>query len=188
MVPLEQALQVLHAGGVIAHATETCYGFACDAFSRRALARLYKIKKMPRNKPVSLLVADIKMAKKYAVFSPLAKKLAKQYWPGPLTLVLKRKKTLPDFLNPGIRTVGMRIPANAFSRKLVQAFGRPITTTSANISGQPSPYSVSAIEKPDLILNSGRLKKNPPSTILDLSGQKPRVLRQGSATLSLVSL
>lgn len=186
--PLKRALEVLRRGGVIAHATETCYGFACDIFNRRALASLYKIKKMSLKKPVSILVPDFASAKKYGKFSPFAKKLAKKYWPGPLTIIVKRKKSLPNFFNPGTKTIGIRIPAHALSLNLAKAFGGPLTTTSANISGQPSPYSVSAIQKqfrgkkpkPDFVLNSGRLKKNPPSTIIDISQKTPKIIRHGS--------
>lgn len=183
-----KALDSLRRGGVIAHATETCYGFACDIFNRRALTSLYKIKKMPSQKPVSILVSDFASAKKYGKFSPMAQKLAKKYWPGPLTIIVKRKKSLPSFLNPGIKTIGIRVPAHVLSIKLVKAFGGPLTTTSANISGKPSPYSISAIKKqfygkklkPDFILNSGRLKKNPPSTIIDISQKTPKIIRHGS--------
>lgn len=188
-----EALAVLRAGGVIAHATETCYGFACDSTNRSALARLYRIKKMSHSKPVSILVWSLEEAEKYGIFSVAAKKLAKKYWPGPLTLIVKRKKTLPVFLNPGHKTVGIRVPAHALSRKLAQKLGRPITTTSANISSMPSPYSVYAIRrqfrgqklKPDFILDSGRLSKNSPSTILDVTGKKPKIIRQGGLKISI---
>lgn len=183
----KKAVDVLKNGGVGIHATDTCYGFACDAFNRRALARLYKLKKMAVNKPISILVADLKMAKKYGVFNKIALKLAKKYWPGALTIIVKRKKTLPDFFNPGTKTVGIRVPNDKLSRQLAKKSGRPITTTSANISGQPSPYSVSAIKKqfygqkiqPDFILDSGKLPPNPPSTIVSAMGKVIKVIRQG---------
>lgn len=188
-----KALSILHRGGIIAHATETCYGFACDIFNKRALARLYQIKKMSYKKPVSIMVSNLAMARKYGVFNKIALRLAKKYWPGPLTIIVKRKKTLPPFFNPGTKTIGIRCPAHKLSRELVKKFGSPLTTTSANISGQPSPYSVSAIKKqfqlqkfkPDFILNSGRLKKNPPSTIVDISGGVLKILRQGALKIKI---
>lgn len=187
MSKFKEAFIVLKSGGVIAHATETCYGFACDIFNKHALARLYQIKKMPRKKPVSIMVSTLLMAKKYGIFNKTALKLAKKYWPGPLTIIIKRKNPLPFFLNPGTKTIGIRCPAHKLSRELIQKFGSPLTTTSANISGKPPPYSISAIQKqfrgqklqPDFILNGGRLKKNPTSTIIDVSGQKLKILRQG---------
>lgn len=187
----QKALSALRSGRVIAHATETCYGFACDVFSQSALKRLYALKKMPRTKPVSILVRDLKSAKKYGVFNDAALLLAKKHWPGPLTIIVKRKKTLPVFLNPGRKTIGIRVPGHALSRKLAQRLGRPIITTSANISGFSPPYSVSAIRrqfvhlklKPDFMLNSGRLPRRPPSTIIDVSQSKTRIIRQGSVEL-----
>lgn len=184
---LQHILSILHRGGIIAHATETCYGFACDIFNKRALARLYQIKKMSHKKPVSIMVDNLAMAKKYGVFNKIALQLVRKYWPGPLTIIVKRKKSLPSFLNPGTKTIGIRCPAHKLSRGLVKKFGSPLTTTSANISGQPSSYSVSAIKKqfqlkkfkPDFILHSGRLKKNPPSIIVDISEGVLKILRQG---------
>ncbi len=185
---LAKAIKVLHGGGVVAHATDTCYGFACDIFNRRALTSLYKTKKMSPQKPVSIMVQDLVMAKKYGAFSKKALLFAKKYWPGPLTILVKRKKSLPKFLNPGTKTIGIRVPAHRLSLELVKKMGRPLTTTSANISGQSSPYSISAIQKqfrnrkqnPDFIIDSGRLKKNPPSTIIDASGKTLKIIRHGS--------
>lgn len=184
---IEQAVKILKTGGVIVHATETCYGFACDIFNKRALIRLYKIKQMDFDKPISILVDSLEMATKFGIFNKKALKLAKKHWPGPLTIIVKRKKTLPVFLNPNSKTIGIRIPGHKLSLELAQKFKSPLTTTSANISSLPSPYSVSAIKKqfkgqkfqPDFILNSGKLYKNPPSTIVDCSGKNLKILRQG---------
>ncbi|MEK9132409.1 MAG: L-threonylcarbamoyladenylate synthase [Patescibacteria group bacterium] len=181
-------IEVLRRGGVIAHATETCYGFACDAFNKDALKRLYELKQMDSDKPVSILVDSLKTAKEYGIFNKKAIKLAQKYWPGPLTIVVKRKRALPAFLNPGIKTIGIRVPGHKLSLQIAKLFKQPITTTSANISGLPSPYSVSAIKKqfknqklkPDFIIDSGSLRKNPPSTIIYCSSGKIKVLRQGS--------
>lgn len=191
---ITKALKVLNDGGVMAHATDTCYGFACDVFNRRALARLYKIKKMDKNKPVSILVSDFTMAKKYGFFNKSAIALAKKYWPGAVTLIVKRKKSLPDFLNPKAKSVGIRVPGHKLSLELVKKLGRPITTTSANITTLPSPYSVSAIRKqfrgqklkPDYIIDSGSLDKTQlPSTIVDVTSSKIKIVRQGSVHITL---
>lgn len=187
IIDFQKAVFVLHSGGVVAHSTDTCYGFACDVFNRRALASLYKLKKMAANKPVSILVSDLKMALKYGFFNKNTLKLAKAYWPGALTIIVKRRKSLPKFFNPGTKTVGIRVPAHKLSCELARELGKPITTTSANVSGRPSPYSVSAIKKqfcgkklkPDFILDNGKLSKNPPSTIIDASGRILRIIRQG---------
>lgn len=189
---LLQAVRILERGGVIAHATETCYGFACDAFNKKALARFYKIKKMSPSKPISIMVSGLTVAKKYGFFSKAAQNLAKKYWPGPLTIIVKRKKSLPHFLNAQSKTIGFRVPAHKLSLALLNFFGSPLTTTSANISGWTSPYSSLAIkrqfrrekDKPDLILDSGRLKKNPPSTIVDMSVNPPIIIRRGACQFS----
>ena len=189
----KKAVFALQNGDIIAHSTDTCYGFACDIFNRRALASLYKLKKMAVGKPVSILVADFKMAQEYGFFNKNAKALARKYWPGALTIIVKRKKSLPKFLNPETKTIGIRVPDHKLSLSLAKELGRPITTTRANISGQPSPYSVSDIKKqfkgqtlqPDFIIDSGRLNKNPPSTIVDAEGLSLKIIRQGSIQVSL---
>ena len=188
-----KAVSILRSGGVIAHATDTCYGFACDIFNRSALVKLYKLKKMAQTKPVSILVSDFKMAQKYGFFNKNAKTLAQKYWPGALTIIVKRKKSLPKFLNPNVKTIGIRVPDHKLSLTLAKELGRPIATTSANISGKPSPYSVSAIKKqfhgqtpqPDFIIDSGKLNKNPPSTIVSAEGLSLKIIRQGSIQVGL---
>lgn len=190
---IDEAVKVLYKGGVIAHATDTCYGFACDIFNKKTVARLYALKKMSHKKPVSILVGDLKTAKKYGIFNKTATNLAKKYWPGALTLVVKRKKSVPTFLNPHISTIGIRVPADAISQTLAQKYKTPLTTTSANITTLPSPYSVAEIKKqfykkrptPDFIIDSGTLsEKNLPSTIVDVTKGRPILIRQGSLRLS----
>lgn len=185
----------MRSGGVIAHATDTCYGFACDAFNQRALARLYKIKKMPAAKPVSIIIYSSKEARRLGIFNKKALALARAYWPGPLTIIVRRKKILPKFLNPKSKTIGIRLPGDKLSRMLSRALGRPITTTSANISGKKPLYSADEMHwqfarekfKPDFILDSGRLNnKNKPSTIIDVSGGKLIIARQGDIQIEKV--
>lgn len=188
----QQTLSILKSGGIIAHATDTCYGFACDIFNKEALKRLYKLKKMSFRKPVSILVSSLAMARRYGYFSKKTLLLAKKYWPGPLTIIVKRKKSLPSFLNPHSETIGIRIPDHKLSIDLVKQFKSPLTTTSANISGKPSPYAVLTIQKqfkkyklkPDFILDSGRLEKNPPSTLIKMNTQKIKIIRQGRIFIS----
>lgn len=190
---IEEALHILQNGGVIAHATDTCYGFATDIFNEGALKRLYTLKNMAETKPVSILVSSLAEAEGYAEFNDFARVLARKYWPGALTLILPRKKTLPDFLNRGVATVGIRVPNHPLSLELVKLFGRPITTTSANVTTCPSPYTVEQINfqfkshtsKPDYIIDSGELStENLPSTIIDLTQETPHIIRQGSLLVS----
>jgi L-threonylcarbamoyladenylate synthase len=205
---LREALSVLHDGGVIAHATETCYGFACNLSNPEAVKKLFAIKQRPGHQPVSALFTSVDEAKTYVEWDERAEELAKQYLPGPLTLILRMRDdpstqlypTIEDSLSgfryphnrqrptdSGQRTIGIRVSSSPIAGSLVESFGSPLSTTSANLHGQPNPYSADDIEaqfadqamQPDLILDSGALPQNPPSTVVDLSGND-QIHRQGS--------
>ena len=181
---LLNAVKALHAGAVLAHATETCYGLAVDIFQKGAVEKLYRLKQMPFSKPVSILVRDLQEAQRYGEFSAAALKLAQQHWPGPLTLIVPRTAALPLWINPGLDSVGIRVSDHKEVQALLEAFGGPLTTTSANVSGEPQAYAASDMGlKPDLILDSGSIPKNPPSTIVKVDGAELRVIRQGARSL-----
>lgn len=177
------AIQALREGKVIAHPTETCYGLAVSILSQAAVERLYSIKKMPSDKPVSLLVAHLEQAKRYGSFSEKALILAQKYWPGPLTLIVPRTPELPQWINPGNDWVGMRISSHPLAQALVEGVGNPITTTSANLSGDREAYSVQEIEATglslDFILDGGTLPSVKPSTLVKVEEENLIVLRQG---------
>lgn len=181
---LVQAIKTLHEGGIVAHPTETCYGLAADIFQKNALSKLYRLKKMPLDKPVSILVRNLEEAQRYGEFSPKAIQLALKYWPGPLTLVVPRSVGLPKGVNFNYATVGFRVSSNKKTRELVEAFGGPLTTTSANIHGQLQSYSVQEMLDqglvPDFVLDGGRIGENPPSTIVEVLGEEVKILRHGS--------
>lgn len=195
---LEFVLNELMAGEVIMHPTETCYGLAVDIFQEEALQRLYALKKMSWQKPVSIMVSDLAMAQEYAYFNEKALALAEQFWPGPLTLVLPRKESLPDFLNAGHATVGVRCPASALSQQFIKSYGGPLSTTSANISGIKEVYNIKGyLEQlrlehnglvqlePAVIIDAGDIPKNPPSTLVGFSDDGTiQILRQGSLFLT----
>lgn len=190
---LQEAIKVLKSGGIVAHPTDTCYGFAAMIFSKKAIVKLYRLKKMSKKKPVSILVSSIREAKKYGVWNKTAEALARKFWPGAFTLVVKRKESLPNFLNPGTETIGIRISADRFSKSLVKRLASPVTTTSANITGLRTPYSVKEIirqfknqkMKSDLIINGGALsRKNPPSSVIDVVWKTLRVIREGKIPMS----
>lgn len=183
-----EAADALRAGEVVMHATETCYGLAADIFNKSALEKLYKIKKMDESKPVSMMVSGLAEAQKYAEFNELALRLAERFWPGPLAIILPGKKILPDFFNAGSKTVGIRCPDSAVSQELISAFGGPLTTTSANISGLPEVYKVEDFLaqlqegdlRPGVILDSGEIPKNAPSTIVAFDGGAFKLVREGA--------
>ena len=184
---LFKAVKALHAGEVVAHPTETCYGLAADIFSRLAIQHLYRLKGMPLEKPVSILVRDLEEAKSYGVFSEKAEELAKAYWPGPLTIVVPRRGLLPLWVNFGHDMVGFRVSSNKKACQLVEAFGGPLTTTSANRSGLPQAYKVDDFLDqglvPECILNGGQIGKVLPSTIVKVVGEGVEVIREGSVKI-----
>jgi len=181
------AVAVLRRGGVVMHATETCYGLAADIFNKQALKRLYSVKKMEKMKPVSIMVKDLDEAQKFALFNKPSLRLARAFWPGPLTLIVPVQKTLPAFLNSGQTFVGIRCPDSDLVKKLLTFMRNPLTTTSANLSGLPETYNVQDFLNqldaedmiPDLIIDSGKMIKNPPSTIVKIDGKKVHIIREG---------
>ncbi len=180
-VSIVKAVKVLKSSGVVMHPTETCYGLAVDIFDEVALKRLYKVKGRGFDKPVSILVDGIGMAQEYGIFSEKALDLAHRFWPGPLSIVVPRKKALPNFLNPGEEFVSIRCSNEAFCDDLVCAFAGPISTTSANLAGKTPLYEpVKFSDDLDLIIDGGKLSQNQPSTVVRVEGDRVEVLRQGS--------
>jgi len=176
-IPL--AAGILHRGGLIIYPTETSYGIAADATNCNAIKKIDRLKKRA-GKFMPIIVSDMKMAGKYIVLNADIKKLMKKFMPGPLTLVAKKKN---------MRTArllgGFRIPANEFALKLVKKFGKPITATSANMSGKPQIYEISEIKKIfsgkiDLIIDAGSLPRRKPSTVYDIETNK--IVRKGRIT------
>ena len=198
-IGIRQALTILRHGGVVAHATETCYGLACDMGNVEAVAKVFAIKKRPDTQPISALFATLDQAKLYLEWNDLAEKLAAAHLPGPLTIILKLRTDSPSKLFPSPITnhqspitIGTRVSPHPTALALVEAFGSPLSTTSANIHGQPNPYSIDdlllqfkdAKEKPDLILDDGPLEIKEVSTVVDCSEGIMTVIRKGSLDLS----
>lgn len=182
----------IRQGGLIAFPTDTFYGLAANPFDQSAISRLYQIKGRPASKPILLLIDGIDRIN-YLVrtVSPLAEAVMETYWPGPLTLVFEALPVLPDFLTAGTGTIGIRFPDAAIPSGLINEAGFPITATSANRSGEPSPSTVSDVMRMigadlDVILDGGGCQSTP-STLLDLSSDRPRILREGKiSTESLI--
>jgi L-threonylcarbamoyladenylate synthase len=187
MNSIQDAVMTLHKAGVVAHPTETCYGLAADIFQKSAVEKVYAMKQMPYSKPVSILVQNLEEAQRYGEFSPAAVKLALQHWPGPLTIIVPRSAMLPKWVNPGLDSVGFRVSSNKKTRELVEGFGGPVTTTSANLSGEPQAYKVADLLhlEPDYVLDGGQIGQNPPSTIVKVDGEDVTIIRQGELFLPL---
>lgn len=181
---VEKAARALGAGGVIAYPTDTLYGFGADASNPDALQKIYELKERDPVKLLLVMVADMEMAGKYFVVTPGARALAEKFLPGALTLVLKRNPNAPQDFFPDAESIGMRIPNQPFCLALSRVFGKPITSTSVNKSGEPSitdPRLIAAAfgHGIGLVVDGGVLS-NPPSTILDCTENAPRVIREGA--------
>jgi len=191
--------QIIHActlalkgGKTVVYPTDTSYGLACDVTNAAALRRLYKIKGRSFNQPVHIVVPSLAFAAKAGEWSGPAKKLAKAFWPGPLSLVLplKAKDRYLKKLGSNTGTVGLRYPKHKLANDLARSLGRPITATSANRLGQPDSYSLADImenfagakHKPDIIINAGRLPKRKPSTLVKVQAEEIKILRPGPIT------
>ena len=176
---------VLKGGGLIVYPTETFYGLGADCYSKAAAKRIFSLKKRAAAKPLSVVVSDIDMLRGItAEIPPKLPELVSPFWPGPLTIVLTASKKVPRVLLGGGRTIGMRLPGLEWLRRLVHAAGFPITATSANVSGTKelsrSEEVISAFTgKVDLIVDGGKTPGMLPSTVIDLSGPRLKILREG---------
>ena len=189
---IKEAIAVLLAGGTVVFPTDTAYGLAIDALNDRAIGKVFIIKQRIQ-KPLPVLVSSIAMAKKVALVTKAAEELMHRYWPGAVTFILKRKPKAPASLTAGLPTIGVRRSAHPLAQAIVEDFGRPITSTSANISGKGASYSVDEVLRnfrdtelqPDLVLDGGILPETLPSTVVDLTTSPPRVTRKGPVTVTL---
>jgi L-threonylcarbamoyladenylate synthase len=182
---IARAARILRSGGLVAFPTETVYGLGADASSASAMAKLYAVKRRPADHPVIVHFASADAAFGWAHEVPeSARKLAKAFWPGPLTLVLKRSQKAQDFVTGGQDTVGLRLPSHPVARELLQLFGRGVAAPSANRFGRVSPTTAAHVRADlgsdvDLVLEGGPTEVGIESTIVDLSGAAPVLLRPG---------
>jgi L-threonylcarbamoyladenylate synthase len=185
--------RILLNDGVMAYPTETFYGLGALCLSKQATNRIYGLKERDAGKPLSLIAADLDMVAAVAAEPPgIFFSLAEEFWPGPLTLVLKAAPTYPaELAGPG-PSIAVRIPPIAWIRRLVFQIGIPITATSANISGEKEISEGAEVAalfkgKVDLIVDGGTTPGLRPSTIVDLTGDRPRILREGAIPLSALA-
>jgi len=178
--------KTLREGGVIAYPTDTFYGLGADCFSGEALQRIYRIKHRDPVKPSPVLVSDLSMVRDLAAEIPAAfRTLSAEFWPGPLTLIIKAAARLPAELSGPNQTIGIRLPNVTWLRELIRQLGFPILATSANISGAGEIDLAEEVirqfqDKVDLIVDGGRTPGGRPSTVVDLTGKRPVILREGA--------
>jgi L-threonylcarbamoyladenylate synthase len=182
---VRRAAEILRAGGLVAFPTETVYGLGADASSETAVARLYAVKGRPADHPVIIHLHSLERALAWARDVPKeARVLAEKFWPGPLTLILKRSEKARDFVTGGQPTVGIRVPSHPVAQELLKAFGGGVAAPSANRFGGVSPTTAAHVREDlgkdvDLVLEGGPSEVGIESTIVDLSGGEAVLLRPG---------
>ena len=184
---VEEAAAAIRRGGLVAFPTETVYGLGADALNALAVARIFEVKQRPRIDPVIVHLADPDSAREYGHLPSEAAALMRRFWPGPLTLVVRKTGLIPPIVTAGLDTVGIRMPAHPAALALIRAAGRPVAAPSANSFGYVSPTEVRHI--PDRILNhvdavldGGRCVVGIESTVLSLTSSVPRILRAGGVS------
>ena len=190
---VDNAVTLWREGGLVAFPTETVYGLGADATNSTAVAKIYEVKSRPQFNPLIVHVANKHIAGRYVQWTPLAEKLAERFWPGPLTLVLKKRifGRISDLVSNGGDTLAIRAPSHPVAQQLLMSFGGGIAAPSANRSGKISPTAVEHVhaelgKKIPLIIDGGHCEVGLESTVLDISGDTPVLLRPGSITREML--
>ncbi len=183
---LNKQAELIKNGGIVVFPTETVYGIGTNGLDEKAIRKLYKVKERPLDKPINLLVSDMKMVEELAEnITKLEYKLMELFFPGPFTIILKKKKIVPDVLTANNDTVGIRMPDSKIAQYLIKHAGVPIATPSANISGKPSGTNIEDIkndfkDKVDCYIEGEEKAYGISSTIVKVVDETPYVLREGS--------
>ncbi len=188
---IKEVADFLKEGKVVVCPTDTVYGLIADATNEKAVKKVFKIKKRKKSKALSVFIRKIETAKDYAIVGSSQESFLDEVWPGKVTVILRRKEkcSLPCALFGKEDTIGFRIPNCKLIEEIIKKFKKPLTGTSANISGKPSLVKIDRVieqfknqkYQPDLVIDVGDLELSKPSTVIDLTRPEPRVLRIGSA-------
>ncbi len=188
------AADFIRKGEVVGFPTETVYGLGADARNPRAVMKVFAAKGRPGDNPLIVHIADINALRPLIACAPsdTALRLARAFWPGPLTMLFPRSELVPDCVTAGLNTVGIRMPSNPWARMLIEKSGCPIAAPSANRSGRPSPTTARHVQEDmdgriPLILDGGPCEVGLESTVLDVTGVVPRVLRPGGVTPEMIA-
>ncbi len=189
---IKKVIEDLKQGKVIAIKTDTVYGLICDANNIDACDKIYRIKKREKRKPLAIFVKNIDELKKFVVESELSKELVnliEKYWPGPLTIILKKKKDVLEHITEGTDSIGIRIPNDRFLLEILNNIDFPLAQTSCNISGESEYKNVTEIEnklglKVDLIVDGGEINDSKASTIIMVIDNKIEVIREGTIKIN----
>lgn len=187
---IEEAARIIRAGGVICFPTTSLYGLGADAFNAHAVERIFDIKGRSHQKPILILIHHKQELEKLARrIPPMAEDIMRKFWPGKITLVFEAGDKLPSNLTADTGKIGVRLALHPVAAALVQAVGSPITATSANVSGTPGRASIADLDariakNADLVLDAGELAGGKGSTVLDVTGDFPEILREGTVSAS----
>lgn len=186
---LRKAVEVLSAGGVIAYPTDTTYGIGCDLFNKKSIERIYRIKQQSKTKPFSFICSDLKDISRFAQVTNYAYKTMKRLLPGPYTFILQASSEVPRIMLTKRKTVGIRIPDNRIALSLVQLFGHPIISTTANLPNQTPFADPFEIEERlghalDMVIDGGQMLPEP-SSVVNMVEDIPIVLRAGKGDVSI---
>lgn len=186
-----RAGQLIKRGELVAFPTETVYGLGANAFDVDACVKIYAAKNRPADKPLTLHVADFETIEQVAEISTAAEKLFERFLPGPLTIILPKKNIVSDFVTCNSKSVGIRFPKNPVAQELIKIAGVPIAAPSANISGKNPPVTAQEVlenlrGRVGIILDGGKCEVGISSTILDMTAEKPKILRQGKISAAQI--
>lgn len=184
---VERALEVLGNGGTVVFPTDTLYALGCNALESAALGRVFDIKRRVYTAAVPVLVQNVVWARELVHVDDRSERIMADFWPGKVTVVAKRRDIVPAMATGGGQTLGLRAPDHPFAQELLRAFGYPLCGTSANLSGTAPSQDAAVIaamfagasRQPDLLIDGGVLPTSEPSTVVDVSGLHPRIVRQG---------
>ena len=186
---IRRVVEALQGGGVIAYPTDTVYGLGCSLYNKKGIERIYRIKRTEKSRPFSFICADLKDISLYCKVSNYAYKTMKRLLPGPYTFILEGTKLVPKIMLTRRLTAGIRVPNNPICMAIVRELGHPIISTSAMLPGEEMLYDPAEIDRElgralDLVIDGG-LCVSEPSSVIDLTGDRPQVLREGKGDVSL---
>ena len=186
---IKKVVEVLEDGGVIAYPTDTMYGFGCSLYNKKAIERIYQIKKSEKTRPFSFICADLKDISLYCKVSNYAYKTMKRLLPGPYTFILEGTKLVPKIMLTRRHTAGIRVPDNPISLAIVRELGHPIISTSATLTNGTVLYDPAEIQgrvgkSLDAVIDGGTVPSEP-SSVIDLTDDAPKILRRGKGDVSL---
>jgi len=189
---LDNCIEVIKNGGIVVFPTETVYGIGTNAFCEESVRKIYEIKNRPDEKPLSILLNNKEQIEKYAVINnDIERKIIDNFMPGPITIILERKKGMLDHVAPEKNTIGIRIPDNNIILEILKKLDLPMVAPSANISGEPSAIELNEIledfkDKVDVCIDGGKCEISESSTIVQVVDNKIQIIRQGIVTLEKI--